>query len=255
MVVIEKFVDCACDFAETAYGHISPEHLHYVALYTAIILYIDDLGGTHLDAIQQFVARFTRGDKQLSPALDTLVDLLRGAHQLWTQVGAEAIIAGTLDAVTAMYIECTTHEMEIKPDATWFPYYLRTRSGICPPYIHFIFMKSWRATSDSYLQMMPYMERWVVGANLSFHKEQLAGETKNYIHMRACAEQTTPNNVLRDLCDETLHSDRHILTLAGRDNELVELWQKYVQGTLEFHVNTRRYRLHELGLTTKGQEL
>ncbi len=65
--------------------------------------------------------------------------------------------------------------------------------------------------------------------SLSFYKEQLAGETNNYIHMRACAEQTTPINVLRDLCEEILHSDRHVLTLTGRDNELAEVWQKYVQ--------------------------
>ena len=153
--VIEKLVDPSCSFAETAYDHTSPEHLYYVALYTAVILYIDDHGGKHLDAIRQFAARFAQGKKQLSPALDTLVDLMRGAHRLWTDVGADAIIAGTFDAVTAMYIECTTQDMEIKPQATLYPYYLRTRTGICPPYIHFVFMKSWRDTTNSYLQMMP----------------------------------------------------------------------------------------------------
>ncbi|KAI0714026.1 terpenoid synthase [Cerioporus squamosus] len=250
--VIEKLVDSACAFTETAYGHLSPEHLYYVGLYSAVILYIDDLGAEHLDAIQEFAARFTRGEKQLSPALDTLVDLLRDAHRLWNDVGADAIIAGTLDAVTAMYIECTTRDMEIKPHATLYPYYLRTRSGICPPYIHFLFMNTWRATPDSYLQMLPYMERWVVGAkyvpHLSFYKEQLAGETKNYMHMRACAEQTDVLDALRDTCKEVLDFDRMVKKLCGRDNELADIWQMYAQGTLEFHVNTRRYRLFELGL-------
>ncbi|RPD62212.1 terpenoid synthase [Lentinus tigrinus ALCF2SS1-6] len=248
---IEKLVDSACAWAETGYGHTSPQHLHYIALYTAVILYIDDVGGEHLDAIRQFAARFIWGEKQLSPALDTLVDLMRGAHQLWTDVGADAIIAGTLDAVTAMYIEYTTQDMEIKPQATLYPYYLRTRSGICPPYIHFIFMSSWRATADT------YMERWVVGANdiLSFYKEQLAGETKNYMHMRACAEQTTPVQVLRTLCEEVLECDRKVLALSAGNNELADLWKKYVQGTLEFHANTRRYRLFELGFSWKEKEL
>lgn len=152
---LAKFAETACDYTETGYGHLSPVHQHFVALYTAIILYIDDIGEQHLDAIKQFASRLTCGEKQLCPALNALVQLLRQAHELWTDVGADAIIAGTLDSVTAMYIENTTRDMEIKPKATLYPYYLRTRSGICPPYIHFIFMKHWRPTTKSYLQMLP----------------------------------------------------------------------------------------------------
>lgn len=153
--VFEKIADPACALAEAAYRHTSPEHRYHIALNTAIFVYIDDHGEEHLDAIEQFAVRFTRGETQLSPALDTLVGLLRNVHQLWTTVGADAIIAGTLDAVTAMHIEYTTKEMQIKPHATLYPYYMRTRSGICPPYAHFIFTKSWRTTPKSYLQLLP----------------------------------------------------------------------------------------------------
>ncbi|KAI0770509.1 terpenoid synthase [Fomes fomentarius] len=246
--ILAKFAETACDYTETGYGHLSPVHQHFVALYTAIILYIDDIGEQHLDALKQFASRLTCGEKQLCPALDALVHLLRQAHELWTDVGADAIIAGTLDTVTAMYIENTTRDMEIKPKATLYPYYLRTRSGICPPYIHFIFMKHWRPTTESYLQMLPYMERWVVGANLSFYKEELAGETKNYIHMCAAAEQVTPADALRALANEVLNHTHTIKTLAGEDIELASLWEQYVQRVLEFHINARRYRLSELDL-------
>ena len=34
-------------------------------------------------------------------------------------------------------------------------YYLRTRAGLGPPYIHFAFMGSWRSVPDSYLQILP----------------------------------------------------------------------------------------------------
>ena len=152
---IEKLVDSGCSFAETAYGHTSPVHQHYIALYTALILYIDDIGNKHLEAVRQFAGRFAQAKQQLCPALDTLVQLLRQAHELWTSVGADAIISGTIDAVTAMYIEYTAQNLVVKPTATRFPYYLRTRAGIGPPYIHFIFMKSWRATPESYLQLLP----------------------------------------------------------------------------------------------------
>ena len=118
-------------------------------------MYVDDLGERNLDAVMRFTGRFAKGETQPDPVLNCLADLLRRSHELWTQYGSDAIIAGTLDAVTAMYIEYTAQNLVVKPTATRFPYYLRTRAGIGPPYIHFIFMKSWRATPESYLQLLP----------------------------------------------------------------------------------------------------
>lgn len=153
--LVEKIVDCACDFIESAYGHLSPTHRRYVAIYTACILFCDDLGGQRLEAVRQFATRLTSGQPQLTPALDTLAGLLRKAHELWPAVGADAIISGTIDAVTGMYLEYTTQDMEINQRTTWWPTYLRTRTGINAPFIHFIFMKSFRATPESYLQLLP----------------------------------------------------------------------------------------------------
>ena len=152
---IAKTVDTSCAIAEIAYGHTSPVHQHYIALYTTIMVYLDALDHKHLEAVRQFAARFTKGEKQLFPPLDTLVQLLQQAHELWISGGADAIVSGTIDAVTAMYTEYTTLHLNIKPGATWYPYYLRYRAGIAPPYIHFLFMKSWRPTTESYLQMVP----------------------------------------------------------------------------------------------------
>ena len=153
--VVDKLVDCACSYIESAYGHLSPEYQHYVALYTACILYCDDLGGSRLDAVRQFATRLARGEAQLTPALDTLADLLKQAHDLWPAVGADAIISGTVDAIAGMYIEYTTANMAVDPHAAWWPQYLRTRTGINAPYIQFLFMKNFRETPESYLQMLP----------------------------------------------------------------------------------------------------
>lgn len=64
---------------------------------------------------------------------------------------------------------------------------------------------------------------------MSYYKEQLAGETNNYIHMRACAEQMAPVNVLHSLCEELLDCNQEIIDLSGDDSELVDIWMKYVQ--------------------------
>ncbi|TFK83820.1 terpenoid synthase [Polyporus arcularius HHB13444] len=245
--VVSKILDGSCVYTETTYGHTTPKHRFFIALYTACLMYVDDLGERDLDAVMRFTGRFAKGQDHPDPVLNRLAGLLRQSHELWPQYGADAIIAGTLDAVTAMYIEYTAKHLVIKPSATRFPYYFRTRAGIGPPFIHFIFMNTWRSTPESYLQLLPYMEHWTLGTNLSFYKEELAGETNNYVHLRAAAEETSANHVLRQLVDEVLDSAHTMNVLTSEDAELAALWQKYFHGYLEFSLKAKRYRLAELG--------
>ena len=149
-------VDAACVYAETTYAHTTHAHRLFIALYTVCIMYVDDLGARQLDAVMRFTGRFARGEPQPDPVLECLAGLLRRAHELWNVYSADAIVAGTLDAVSATYVECTTQDtLVVAPDATRFPYYLRTRAGYGPPFIHFAFMGSWREAPDSYLQVLP----------------------------------------------------------------------------------------------------
>ncbi|KAH9846345.1 terpenoid synthase [Lenzites betulinus] len=246
----EKLVDTSCHFAETAYGHLPPEHVFFVARYTAYFLYADDLGDTHLDALREFPHRFVNAEQQLDPVLERLAAMIRGAHALWTDFGTSAILAGTIDALTAFYIEFTTCGMAVQPGAVRYPDYLRLKSGIDPPFVAFIFVRGWRSTAESYVQLIPEMEYWIGAVNdvLSFYKEELAQETANYIHLRASVEQTPPLVVLRKYADEILETTRRIERLAAGDAELAALWQGYKQHFLEFQVKAPRYRLAELGL-------
>ena len=155
--MLGKMVETSCSYAETAYSHVSFDHRYYIALYTACMLYGEDLGSRDPAAIAQFARRLISGRPQLSPIFDRLGDLLRDAHLYWTDVGADAIISSTLDALTATFVEFATSEMEIAPAATRYPYYLRTRAGGGPQFTHFMFMRSWRETPDSYLQIIPYV--------------------------------------------------------------------------------------------------
>ncbi|PIL25584.1 terpene synthase [Ganoderma sinense ZZ0214-1] len=221
-----------CDLAKIIYGHTDHEHQCYIALYTACIVYIDDLGNRHLEALANFSRRFVAGEKQPHPALDVLSDLLKESYDLWPDVGADAIVSGTLEAVSAMHVECTTGNMRIAPQATWWPNYFRNRTGICPPYAHFNFMKGWRSAPDSYLQLLPYLEFYIVAANdvLSFYKEQLEGETKNYIHIRATTDQITAIDVLRSLADEVVACAERTSVLIGQeDPEMMAIWRSFEQ--------------------------
>lgn len=152
---IQKLSVSGCDLAEIVYPHISDEHRYYVALYSAFLLYVDDLGSRHLEAVAQFSRRFASGEKQLNLVLDFFTDLLRQSYELWPQVGADAIVSGTLEAIAANYIECTTGGMVVTPQAMWWPNFLRNSTAFSAPFAHFNFMKGWRPTPVSYLQLLP----------------------------------------------------------------------------------------------------
>ena len=64
---------------------------------------------------------------------------------------------------------------------------------------------------------------------LSFYKEELAGETNNYVHLQASAEQISATSVLRRLVEEVLESAKVVDALISEDPELVALWQRYLQ--------------------------
>lgn len=65
--------------------------------------------------------------------------------------------------------------------------------------------------------------------SLSFYKEELAGETNNYIHLRAAAEQTSTDAVLRRLVEEVTDTARRVVKIAADDEELSRIWDRYMQ--------------------------
>lgn len=152
---LTKAADAACNYVETVYGHTPATHRRYIALYTVCMLYADDLGEQDPGAVMQFTQRFVRAEPQPNAVFECLAGVLRRAHELWPQFGADSIITGTLDALAANHVECTTKDMVVKPLAMRYPTYLRLRAGIGAPFTHFVFPNSWRETPESYVQILP----------------------------------------------------------------------------------------------------
>ncbi|KAI0769053.1 terpenoid synthase [Trametes elegans] len=246
---LTKSIDASCIYVETVYAHTPPEHRRYIALYTVCMLYADDLGEHDPDAIMGFTHRFATGEQQPNDLLECLAGLLRRAHALWPHYGADAIITGTLEALTAAYVENTTREMVLKPLATRYPTWLRLKAGIAAPFTNFVFADEWKDIPQAYLQIIPEIDYWTLGTNdvLSFYKEELAGETNNCVHMRATVEQITIEETLSRLVEEVLETAKRITAIAAHDEKLAQTWMRYMHGYLEFHLKTPRYRLAELG--------
>ncbi|KAI0770506.1 terpenoid synthase [Fomes fomentarius] len=246
---INALTDTSCTVAECAYPHTSYEHQLLIALYTAYLTYADDVGQHNVEAVGQFVRRFTQKAPQLDPAFDRLTALLGTMYGFYPYTSGDGIINNTLDSLTGMYIELTTQGGVIAPAAARYPYYLRLKTGIASAYAHFNFTRDWAVGAGmSYLQMLPDLELIIVGVNdiLSFYKETLAGETDNYVHMRAVAERKPPIKVLRQLADEVLDSVSRLEELAAAQSGLDRIFRSFLMGYIEFHFNARRYHMEDL---------
>ncbi|KAJ7242651.1 hypothetical protein C8J57DRAFT_1243853 [Mycena rebaudengoi] len=168
-----------------------------------------------------------------------------------------------------------------------FPNYLRAKSGISEAYAAGIF----KATSDQrlplkkYFRVLPDVISFIHGMNdvLSFHKEELDGETYNLIHLRTRAHSSagahgkgisgdwTTNDTFNLLCDEMREATHRIDGLLRLDDckrklkgktglddldeadvQTAMQWRSFRDGYISWHLECRRYRLEFLKLELLG---
>ncbi|KAI0753445.1 hypothetical protein C8Q80DRAFT_513883 [Daedaleopsis nitida] len=80
---VDALIDTSCSMAENTYSHTSYDHQLIVARYNAYVVVADDLGEHCVEAMGQFAERFARGERQLHPVLDCMVNLLRTVHEYY----------------------------------------------------------------------------------------------------------------------------------------------------------------------------
>ena len=79
----------------------------------------------------------------------------------------------------------------------------------------------------------------------SFYKEELVGETANFIHDRAIAEGTSTAQALDVTIEETVQAAQNI-RCALKDNKERAVWEGFMTNYVAFHYYTARYKLREL---------
>ncbi|KAJ7262420.1 terpenoid synthase [Mycena rebaudengoi] len=152
------------------------------------------------------------------------------------------------------------------------PRYLRVKGGASESYVAGIF----KATKEQNLPFSKYIKAVpdavfisdVMNDILSFHKEELAGETYNFIHLRTrylcCAGKRgsgvegewTTNDTLHLLCQEVLAAARRCeRMMRGEivpdasdgvdevDVEIAKQWRAWRDGYISWHLECRRYKL------------
>ena len=155
---MDVIVDAACSIGECMYAHMSYEYQRFAAVYTACLLYVDDLGSHISNAMEQFGQRLLHGKSQVHPVLERLASLLKTAHELYPRISADTIFTNTIDGINAMHIEVVSKGKGCSALAAKYPTYLRLRSGIASGYAHLSFVKTMEGVlGTSYLQLLPYV--------------------------------------------------------------------------------------------------
>ncbi|KAJ7056067.1 isoprenoid synthase domain-containing protein [Mycena amicta] len=169
-------------------------------------------------------------------------------YKLWGSLPANCITSAALEFVTgcALEIHPEIRKIKLDPSSTSWPYFLRSHTGVAPAYAFMIF-QAISANMSQYMQVIADICLFIDLTNdvLSFYKEELAGETANYIHNRAVVTGKSPPNVLAEVAEEALAA-RNRVTAALQKCEGLCSWVTFVHGYLAFHLTQDRYKLKEL---------
>ncbi|CDO71703.1 hypothetical protein BN946_scf184915.g47 [Trametes cinnabarina] len=248
---VESVIDASCSMAESTYAHLPYKHQLLIATYSLYVLYVDDLGQRNVDALGQIGRWLVAREEVTDPVLKRLVLQFDQMHEYYPTLGADLINASTFEGIIGRYMECAADKTGAVVDSgtTLYAAFLRLKTGFGAASALFNFVRGWRSPDDHrYLQLVPAMEQYFNAINLSFYKEMLDGETDNYVHLRAAAEDKDPLTIIRELVEETLDNVRDIERLVSSDAELARICRSHLMGYVEFTLRAKRYRLRELDL-------
>lgn len=110
---LKPFIPGGVVMATTAYAHLQNRSTQIlIALYTAFLIYIDDVYQHNVEGIDCFNERFILCKSQDDPVLDALTSLLQEFHQHFGRVASNIMITSTLNFMTSLLLD---HEMQGMP--------------------------------------------------------------------------------------------------------------------------------------------
>ena len=86
---------------------------YWIALYSASIIFFDDLSVIDPGPFREFHTRFICAESQKHPLLDTYASLLRNATQHFHPSAANLIISSSLDFITGLVLEYDYEKMKV----------------------------------------------------------------------------------------------------------------------------------------------
>ncbi|KXN84673.1 Trichodiene synthase [Leucoagaricus sp. SymC.cos] len=242
-------LDVGIAITDTMYRHLKNDSTRvFIALWTCLVTHIDDYYETYADGLADFFNRFLRQEPQLYSAFDHVVALFRETPQHWGTIASNLITTTELDFLTPSIIDKEIEGMEVRITAVSYPHFTRRMAGISRAYAAFGIPPELDLTT--WIQVLPDFIAYIDHANdlFSFYKEELAGETVNFVSLYANAHGIPKLDALKRLAEETAQCYQRGSQLLQSHPEAWKAFRATCAGYIKFHASSPRYKLDQLNL-------
>ena len=248
----------ACSFAEQCLANQPLDFKVFVAVYTWLLIAIDDLF-LNSSEIQTFALKFGTGEPQGHPQLDCLARLLKyETPNFFGSCVTNLIISSTLDGINGHIIE-SKYSHGFPNSMSGFSAWIRAKTGYADAYGYFIFSEREFPESEwlgRYIQAVPNLRDVICYINdiLSFYKERVLRRENSLISNLAEENGCDVIASLKDLCARTVVMTRDIRHGYGKEGgALLKAFDSYIDGYFKWHLNSKRYHLGEIGLHLQAE--
>ncbi|KAJ7618766.1 isoprenoid synthase domain-containing protein [Roridomyces roridus] len=243
--VFDKLSQTAASLVEFTYYHHAFEVKLVLGLYSWFAFYLDDVAPpASLNTYHRII--LTGGTHTPEP-LAHLQQSLTGLYTHWDPFLANIMVTSALDVISASMLENRGDimQMEPRPTAASWPWYLRTKTSMAAGLASGIFPMAAHPDLRTYIHALPDMDKYLCLVNdiLSFYKEDLAGESVNYVSWRAKVEDKAPRRVLVEMVEEVGDLHRRIEGTLDGHTDALAAWTTYEYGLIAWHVSQDRYKL------------
>ncbi|KAG1721924.1 isoprenoid synthase domain-containing protein [Suillus lakei] len=248
---IRAYMDIGVAMASNAYAHLPDDAARmWMCLFTAVATRIDDMmvRGEDMAHVYRFNERFVSCQPQGDPVLSALDVIMREIASLHSPLVSNLITISTLNFVSSNCLDNETKDMQISPQAPLYPEYSRILSGLVDGYLLFIFPSM--LPVREYIQCMPDLRSVVNHTNdiLSYYKEEIEGDTANYLSLMAASRGLTKQGALHEVIEKTVQAHHNILECLRLHTKAYDSYVSFFDGYVKFHAALKRYKMSEIML-------
>lgn len=246
---IRSYMAIGVAMAAYGYAHLpDPAARMWVCLFTVVSSRIDDMmaRGEDMVHVYRFNERFVNCQPQGDPILNAYDVLLRELTRLQSPLVSNLITTSVLNFVSSNCLDNENKDMQILPQTPLYPEYFRILSGVADPYALIIFPSM--LPIREYIQCMPYLRIVINHGNdiLSYYKEEIVGDTTNYLSHIAASRAITKQDALNEVIEKTVQAHHNILECLRPHTEAYNAYVSFSDGYVKFHAALRRYKMDEI---------
>ncbi|KAG2347458.1 terpenoid synthase [Suillus weaverae] len=249
MDIILPYMGVGVALMSNAYDHLQDRATKmWICLFTVVATCIDDMmiKAEDLVHVYRFNERFTNFQPHEHPVMNAFDGLMREVPCHYSAPVSNLIVASALNFMSSILLDSETQDMPISPQAPSYPEYSRLLSGLSDTYGFCIFPST--LPLREYVQCMPDLTIVINHTNdiLSYYKEELEGDSVNYLSLIAASRSLTKQDALRELIEKTVQAYHNVIEFLRPRPKAYDAFVAFFDGYIKFHATLERYKLREV---------